>query len=149
MFNELSGSPLKSPSFRKKLKGFMAVKLLQDLGSFLILLSFGFSCLLGETHECIHLHILWSLIHSWSLSISICLSLFVLVVQRCPVLCNPTNCSPPGFSFHGILQGKNTGVDWCSLLQRIFVTQGSNPGIKPWSPALQADSLPFELGAIL
>ena len=31
-----------------------------------------------------------------------------------------------------------------SLLQGIFPTQGSNPGIKPSSPALQADSLPAE-----
>lgn len=68
MLNEISGSPLKSPSFRKKLKGFMAVKLLQELEQFRILLSFGFSCLLGETHECIHLHILWSLTHSFKKS---------------------------------------------------------------------------------
>ena len=36
--------------------------------------------------------------------------------------------------------GKNTGVDCHSLLQRIFPTQG----IKPGSPALQADSLSSE-----
>ena len=31
-----------------------------------------------------------------------------------------------------------------SLLQGIFPTQGSNPGIEPRSPALHADSLPAE-----
>ena len=31
-----------------------------------------------------------------------------------------------------------------SLLQGIFPTQGSNPGIKPRSPTLQADSSPTE-----
>ena len=31
-----------------------------------------------------------------------------------------------------------------SLLQGIFPTQGSNPGIEPRSPALQADSLSAE-----
>ena len=36
--------------------------------------------------------------------------------------------------------GQNTGVDSCSLFQGIF----PNPGIKPRSPALQADSLPSE-----
>ena len=36
--------------------------------------------------------------------------------------------------------GKNTGVDSHSLLQEIFQTQGSDPGIKPRSPASQADS---------
>ena len=28
----------------------------------------------------------------------------VLVAQLCPTLCNPMDCSPPGFSVHGILQ---------------------------------------------
>ena len=36
--------------------------------------------------------------------------------------------------------GKNPGVGSHSLLQGIFLTQGLNPG----SPALQADSLPYE-----
>ena len=36
--------------------------------------------------------------------------------------------------------GKNTGVGYHFLLQRIFPAQGSNLG----SPALQADSLPSE-----
>ena len=36
--------------------------------------------------------------------------------------------------------GKNTGVGSCSLLQGIFPTQGSNPGL----PHLQADSLPAD-----
>ena len=28
----------------------------------------------------------------------------VLVVQMCPTLCHPMDCSPPGSSVHGILQ---------------------------------------------
>ena len=28
----------------------------------------------------------------------------VLVAQPCPTLYNPMDCSPPGFSVHGILQ---------------------------------------------
>ena len=32
-------------------------------------------------------------------------------------------------SVHGSSLGKNTGVDSYSLLQRIFPTQGSNPGL--------------------
>ena len=36
--------------------------------------------------------------------------------------------------------GQNTGVDSCYLLQGIFPTQGSNPGL----PSLQADSLSAE-----
>ena len=30
--------------------------------------------------------------------------LCVLVTQSCPTLCDPMDCSPPGFSVHGILQ---------------------------------------------
>ena len=30
----------------------------------------------------------------------------VLVTQLCPTLCNPMDCSPPGFSVHGILQAR-------------------------------------------
>ena len=37
--------------------------------------------------------------------------------------------SPPGSSVHGIRPGENTGVGSHSLLQRIFPTQGSNPGL--------------------
>ena len=40
--------------------------------------------------------------------------------------------------------GQNTGVGSPSLLQGIFSTQGSNPGIKPRSPVFQADSLPAD-----
>ena len=51
------------------------------------------------------------------------------VTQSCPTLCDPTDCSLPGFSIHGIFQGKNTGVGCHFLLQRIFPTQGSNLGL--------------------
>ena len=30
----------------------------------------------------------------------------VKVTQSCPTLCDPTDCSPPGFSVHGILQAR-------------------------------------------
>ena len=39
------------------------------------------------------------------------------------------DCSLPGSSVHGDSPGKNTGVGCHSLLQRIFQTQGSNPGL--------------------
>ena len=43
--------------------------------------------------------------------------------------CNPMDCSPPGSSVHADSPGKNTGVGCHALLQRIFPTQGSNPGL--------------------
>ena len=51
------------------------------------------------------------------------------VAQLCPTLCNPMDCSLPGSS-HGIFQARmNTAVGCYYLLQRIFPTQGSNPGL--------------------
>ena len=38
-------------------------------------------------------------------------------------------CSPPGFSVHGDSPGKDTGVGSQALLQGIFPTQVSNPGL--------------------
>ena len=54
------------------------------------------------------------------------------VTQSCPTLCEPMDCSPPGFSVHGIFQA------------RVFPSPGDlpEPGIKPGCPALQADALP-------
>ena len=51
------------------------------------------------------------------------------VTQSCPTLCDPVDYSPPGSSVHGDSPGKNTGVACGALLQGIFPTQGSNPGL--------------------
>ena len=63
--------------------------------------------------------------------------------QSCPILCDSTDCSPLGSSVRGILQAR--------ILEGVAVSfpRGSSqlrsdPGIKPRSPALQADSLPTE-----
>ena len=44
-------------------------------------------------------------------------------------LCDSRDCSPPGSSVHGDSPGKNTGVGCHAFLQRIFPTQGLNPGL--------------------
>ena len=54
-----------------------------------------------------------SFIHSKSLSLSGLSHSIVLVIQRCLILCDPTNCSPPGFSFHGILQARI--LEWIAV----------------------------------
>ena len=46
--------------------------------------------------------------------------------QSCPTLCDPMDYT---YTVHGILQAKITGVGSLSLLQGIFPTQGSNPGL--------------------
>ena len=63
----------------------------------------------------------------------------VLVTQSCPTLCNPVNCSPPGSSVMEFSREKY----WSGLL---FPSPGGlpNPGIKPGSPVLKADSLPSD-----
>ena len=65
-------------------------------------------------------------------------------LKSCPTLCDPVDGSPPGSSVPGNSPAKNTGGGCHALLQGIFPIQGSNPAIESRSPALQADSLPFE-----
>ena len=50
---------------------------------------------------------------------------WVLVTQLCPTLCDPMDYSPP----HSFVHGKNTAVGCHFLLQGIFPTQESNPGL--------------------
>ena len=61
------------------------------------------------------------------------------VTQTCPILCNPMDCSPPGYSVHGILPARILECIAIFLLQGIFLTQESNPHRLHW----QAYSLPL------
>ena len=56
-------------------------------------------------------------------------SVLCFVVQSCPTLCDSMDCGPPGSFDHGDSPGKNTGVGCHALLQGIFPTQESNPGL--------------------
>ena len=56
----------------------------------------------------------------------------------CPTLCHPMDFSLPGSPWDS--RGRNTGVDCHALPQGNL----PDPGIKPASPALQADSFPIE-----
>ena len=58
----------------------------------------------------------------------------VKVIPSCPTL-----CSLPGSSVHGILQART--LEWVVIP---FSRELPNPGNKPGSLALQADSLPSE-----
>ena len=60
----------------------------------------------------------------------------MLVAQPCLTLCNPMDCSPPGSSVHRLFR-----QEYWSRLPFPFPGDLPNPGIKPGSPALQADSL--------
>ena len=59
----------------------------------------------------------------------------MLVTHSCPILCDPMDYSLPGSSVHSILQAR--------LQEWVATGNLPNPGIKPRSPALQADSLSF------
>ena len=61
------------------------------------------------------------------------------ISQSCPNLCNPMDCSLPGSSVHGISQARI--LEW-----GCHPSPGDlpDPEIESGSPALQADSLPFE-----
>ena len=63
---------------------------------------------------------------SLSMMLAVALSCAVLcvVAQLCPTLCDPMDCSLPGFSVNGDSPGKNIGVGGHALLQGIFPTQG-------------------------
>ena len=60
-----------------------------------------------------------------------CSPLLGLVAQSCLTLCDPVDCSLPGFSVHGILQARI--LEWVAIP---FSRGSSNPGIEPRSPAV-------------
>ena len=53
----------------------------------------------------------------------------MLVAQLYLTFCDPMDCSRPRLLCLQNSLGKNTGVSCHSLLQEIFLTQGSNPGL--------------------
>ena len=57
------------------------------------------------------------------------------VAQSCLTLCDPMDCSLSGFSVHGIFQARI--LEWVAIS---FSRDLPDPGIKPGSPALQADA---------
>ena len=61
------------------------------------------------------------------------------VIQSCPTLSDPVDCSLPGSCIHGILQARI--LEWVAIS---FSKDLPNPEIKPGSPALEADVLPSD-----
>ena len=67
----------------------------------------------------------WTLSNNYSTLVCVHAKLLQLFLT----LCHPVDCSPPGSPVHGDSPGENTGVGCHALLQGIFPTQGSNPGL--------------------
>ena len=66
----------------------------------------GFSLLAGEGLSCAPASL-------GALSLCVCICVSVLVIQSCPNLCGPMDCSQPGSSVHGILQAKI--MEWVAI----------------------------------
>ena len=75
----------------------------------------------------------------WRLTLFSHESVKVLAAQSCPTLWDPMDCSPPGS------MGLSRQEYW-SGLPFPFPGGFPDPEVKPWGPALQADSLPSEPG---
>ena len=61
------------------------------------------------------------------------------VAQSCPTLCDPMDCSLPGFSVHGIFQARI--LEWVPFPSPADLP---NPGIEPGSPTSEAGALTSE-----
>ena len=69
---------------------------------------------LGYTSATVKLYIC---IHALHVCVCVCVCVCVirggLVTQSCPTLCNPLDCSPPGFPVHGISQARI--LEWVAI----------------------------------
>ena len=71
---------------------------------------------------------------------TLCCGVLCLVTQSYPTLGVTMDCSPSGFSVHGILQARTP--EW---VVTSFSRGSSQPRNQTGAPALQVDSLPAEL----
>ena len=73
----------------------------------------------------------------------LCLSVHAQLLQSCPTLCSPMDCSKPDSSVHEILQARI--LEWAAV-PHFRIWDLLNPGIQPTSLCLlhwQAGSLPL------
>ena len=67
---------------------------------------------------------------------------FCAPAQSCPTLCDPMECSPPGFSVLGISQARI--LEWGAISSSRGSSRPRDRTCVSCSPALQAGSLPIE-----
>ena len=65
----------------------------------------------------------------FSMSLLLFCAMLCWVAHSCPTLCDPMDRGAWWPTVHGDSPGKSTGVGFHALLQGIFLTQGSNPGL--------------------
>ena len=81
----------------------------------------------------------WSKCCAENVGFEVCVCTRAKLLQSCLTLCNPMDCSLPGFCVHGILQART--LEWVACLPPGNLPK---PGIEPASPmssVSQADSL--------
>ena len=61
---------------------------------------------------------------------SICRCCIAELFQSCPTLCNPMDCSLPGFSVHGILQART--LEWVAISFSIYAIVYANVASINW-----------------
>ena len=69
-----------------------------------------------------------------------CMSVLGLVAQSCPTLCDPTDCSPPGSSVHGILQARI--LEWVA-----FPSSGGSSQPRGWPQVSRLEGRFFAIWA--
>ena len=87
----------------------------------------------------VSVHTVWEVWRPFSMvHLIACVLRACSVIKSCLILCDPTDCSPPGSSVHGISQARI--LEWVA-----FPSPGDllDPGMEPVSPALAGDSLPL------
>ena len=83
------------------------------------------------TYVCAHIYVFmytcYYLYTYTPIYIGIYMKVKVLVAQSCPTLCDPMDCSLPGFAVHGILQARI--LEWVAIL---FSRWSSRPRDRTW-----------------
>ena len=137
----LSLYPPALPSFSSRKAKLLRCPSFQTLVS----ASCGYSAFAGVRIAVTTVLVRWSLLELTALSVqcglphfAFPLFIFSLCVLSCSVvsdsltLCKAMDCRLPSSSVHGDSPGQNTGVGSLFLLQGIFPSQGSNPGLLHW-----------------
>ena len=63
------------------------------------------------------------------------------VTQLCPTLCNPRDCSPPGFSVHGIILARI--LEWVAISSSRWFSQLRDQTCISCDSCVEMDSLPL------
>ena len=86
-------------------------------------------------HMCVYIYIYIYKMRTY-IDIHVCVCVYVCakLLQSCPILCDPTDCSPPSSSVHGILQVRM--LEWVAIPTSRRSSQHRNGTVSDISSAL-------------